>query len=361
MQPLRESQMKLSLVPAVALSWVMSAGLFVSAHAQTGVDRPSAIADLREVRVTIDNFVRAATNIEFGKYVSLAGGVNRFFHFREPTPIDNQPTIRMNRDTLYSSAVVDVTEGATLTLPDVGDRYMSAMIVNQDHFINEVFLGRGTFTLDVDKFDTPYVTVFLRVLVDAADPGDIAAVNAIQDGMVIEAASSKPFIEPDYDEGAFKAMVAAILGLGPFTPDSSRMFGARKDVDPLRHFIGTTGGWGGLPEDEAFYLNVDPGLPVGMYKIDIPADVAVDAFWSVSLYNAQGFFQPNKRGAYSVNSVSGARNENGSMTVHLGGCEDGRTNCLPIMKGWNYTVRMYRPSPEILDGSWAFPEAKPIN
>src|SRR4026208_1121061 len=31
-------------------------------------------------------------------------------------------------------------------------------------------------------------------------------------------------------------------------------------------------------------------------------------------------------------------------------------NCIPIVKGWNYTVRLYRPRPEILDGTWKFPE-----
>ena len=97
--------------------------------------------------------------------------MNRFYHFREPTPVDNQPTIRMNRDTLYSTAVVDISEGATLTLPDVGERYMSAMIVNQDHYINEVFHGGGTYTLDMDTFDTPYVIVYMRTLVDASDRG----------------------------------------------------------------------------------------------------------------------------------------------------------------------------------------------
>lgn len=39
----------------------------------------------------------------------------------------------------------------------------------------------------------------------------------------------------------------------------------------------------------------------------------------------------------------------------------GRANCLPIMDGWNYTVRLYQPGPEILDGSWAFPEAQPAS
>jgi hypothetical protein len=29
------------------------------------------------------------------------------------------------------------------------------------------------------------------------------------------------------------------------------------------------------------------------------------------------------------------------------------------MEGWNYTVRMYRPGPEILDGSWTFPALDP--
>jgi len=66
-------------------------------------------------------------------------------------------------------------------------------------------------------------------------------------------------------------------------------------------------------------------------------------------------------GRYNINSVLGERNDDGSMTVHLGGCEDGRVNCLPILEGWNYTVRLYRPGPEILDGSWSFPEAKSLN
>jgi hypothetical protein len=79
-------------------------------------------ADQLVVPITVDNFVRAATHLEFDKYLSLAGGVNLFFHFQKSTPVDKQPTIRMNRDTLYSVAVIDISEGATLTLPDVGAR-----------------------------------------------------------------------------------------------------------------------------------------------------------------------------------------------------------------------------------------------
>lgn len=202
--------------------------------------------------------------------------------------------------------------------------------------------------------------VFVRTLVDASDTADTAAVNALQDQMKVEAASSKPFIPPNCDKESYEAMVATILPMAPFVPDSFNMFGARENVKPVRHFLGTAGGWGGLPENEAFYLTVDPGLPVGEYRIDVPADVPVDAFWSISLYNAQGFFEPNSRGAYSFNSVTGERNKDGTITMHLGGCEDDRMNCLPIMEGWNYTVRLYRPGEQVLDGSWVFPEARPV-
>jgi hypothetical protein len=342
----------------LALSLLMLAPF---AGAQRGSDQPTAIADLGEVPVTVDNFVRAASDIEFAKYLSLAGGVNRFTHFRAPTTVERQPTIRMNRDTLYSIAVIDVSDDAALVLPDVDERYLSSMIVNQDHFIPAVFHGGGRHRLKRNDMETDYVLVIIRTLVDAGDPDDVAAVNALQDAMTIEAGSAAPFIPPPYDEESYEGLVAAILGLSPFVPDSTGMFGSREDIAPVKHFVGTASGWGGLPETEAIYVNVDPQLPPGRYRIDVPADVPVDAFWSISLYNAAGFFEPNDLGAYSLNSVTGERDGDGSMTVHLGGCDDGRVNCLPIMEGWNYTVRLYLPAQEVLDGSWEFPAAQRID
>ena len=60
------------------------------------------------------------------------------------------------------------------------------------------------------------------------------------------------------------------------------------------------------------------------------------------------------RGAYSVNNLTATPNADGSVTVHFGG-DDDRPNLIPIMDGWNYTVRLYRPRAEVLDGSWTFP------
>jgi hypothetical protein len=46
--------------------------------------------------------------------------------------------------------------------------------------------------------------------------------------------------------------------------------------------------------------------------------------------------------------------------VRLGTDPGDAQNFLPITAGWNYVVRLYRPRPEILDGSWTFPTPVPV-
>lgn len=193
-----------------------------------------------------------------------------------------------------------------------------------------------------------------RILVDPGSADDVAAVNAIQDRFKLDAASSKSFEAPEYDVASLDATRKALLELAKGLTSFDHAFGARKDVDPVRHLLGSAAGWGGLPDEEAAYMSFQPGKPVGEYVLTVK-DVPVDGFWSISLYNADGFFEPNGRDAYSVNNLTATRNGDGSVTVHFGGCGDDRPNCLPIMEGWNYTVRLYRPRPEVLDGSWTFP------
>jgi hypothetical protein len=123
--------------------------------------------------------------------------------------------------------------------------------------------------------------------------------------------------------------------------------------------VSTAAGWGGLPDDEATYVGVVPGLPVGEYELIVSDDVPVDGFWSISVYNADGYFEPNDADAYSVNSITAARNDDGTVTIRFGGDGDPATNSLPITEGWNYLVRLYRPRPEIRSGAWRFPSISP--
>lgn len=87
------------------------------------------------------------------------------------------------------------------------------------------------------------------------------------------------------------------------------------------------------------YLNVTPSKNDGttIYKLKVK-DVPVDGFWSITVYNAEGYFQPNKLNAYSINNITAKKSEDGSVAIQFGGCDGTTPNCLPITKGWIYTV-----------------------
>ena len=156
-------------------------------------------------------------------------------------------------------------------------------------------------------------------------------------------------------------MREALLTLNATLPDLRKAFGARSEVDPVRHLIGAASAWGGNPDKDAIYLTVTPSRNDGaaIYKLNVK-EVPVDAFWSVIVYTADGHLQKNQYDAYSLNSITAKKSDDGSVAIQFGGCDGKIANCLPTMSGWNYMVRLYRPRAEILNGSWQFPEAQPV-
>ncbi|MBR1122221.1 DUF1254 domain-containing protein [Bradyrhizobium lablabi] len=314
--------------------------------------------------VTIDNFKRAESDLYFGNAVKDADGVGKMHHRREPMQIDKQPVIRTNRDTLYSSAVLDLDAGpASITLPDAGKRFRSMQVINEDHYVvGNVEYRPGAYQIDRKKVGTRYVLIALRTLVDPNDPKDVAQVHALQDATRISQKSPGKWEVPNWDPVSQKKVRDALLVLGSTIPDFKGAFGAKGQVDPIRHLIGTATAWGGNPEKDATYLNITPSKNDGntVYRLDVK-DVPVDGFWSISLYNAEGYFVKNDANAYSLNNLTGKKNADGSIAVQFGGCDAKVANCLPIMPGWNYTVRLYRPRPEVLNGKWKFPEPKPVS
>ena len=298
----------------------------------------------------------------FARFVE-DGGFGKIAHERELTPIDKQTVIRLNRDTLYSFGVFDLDAAPlTVTLPDAGERYMSVQVIDQDHYAQEVFYAPGRFTLTRDKVGTRYVCLAIRTFVNPDDAADVQAVHALQDAVAVEQAAIGKFEVPVWDATSLTKVREALLALGAASGgiDSARMFGKQEDVDPVQHLIGTAAGWGGNPATAALYDGVVPTVNDGKmeYQMQIE-DVPVDGFWSVSVYNEDGFFEKNARNAYTVNDVTAERNEDGSVTLQFGGDENA-PNYLPIVPGWNYLVRMYRPRKEILDGTWKFPTAQPV-
>lgn len=313
------------------------------------------------IHVSPDNFVRAESDLCFGNLVR-DGGFGTFHHIRDLSPIDNQLVIRQNRDTLYSAGVFDLDAGpVTVTVPDAGDRFISVQVITEDHYVPQVIYTAGTHTFDREAIGTRYVVLAVRILVDPGDPADVETVHSLQDATIASQDRAGSFAVPDWDPVSQKVVRDALLSLASTLPDTRGAFGPKEDTDPVRHLICSASAWGGNPEKDALYLNVTPARndATTVYRLSV-GEVPVDGFWSVTVYNADGYFTANSRNAYSLNNITAARSADGTVDIQFGGCDDCAVNCLPITPGWNYLVRLYRPRPEILDGSWVFPEAQPV-
>jgi hypothetical protein len=292
-------------------------------------------------------------------YIKKFDNFGKFYHIREPYDVNKQMTVRGNRDTLYSFGVFDLTSPLTLTMPDPKGRYQSLMAISQDHSIASVY-GPKKGTLTQEMIGTRYVFLVIRTFMDPNDDQDIKEAHRLQDAVGIEQADIGKFEVPDWKKDEVEQMRDTINVVASTLTDTSKMFGKKEELDPAYWMFGAALGWGGLPAAAATYMNVVPEKNDGKTPYTLTAkDVPVDAFWSVTLYDNKGWMPVNKYNAYSFNNVTAKKNEDGSITVHFGG-DSKQPNFLPIVPGWNYIVRLYRPKKEILDGSWTFPSPKAV-
>ncbi|MGE3872961.1 MAG: DUF1254 domain-containing protein [Parvibaculaceae bacterium] len=315
------------------------------------------------VSVTADNFVRAESDLYFGNIVKR-GGFGKFDHNRDLAAVDDkQLVVRSNRDTIYSGAVFDLDAGpVTITMPDAGKRFMSMQVIDQDQYTHLVAYKPGSHALTRNEIGTRYVIVFVRTFVDPSNPEDIEQVHALQDAIKTDQPGGPGKFEvPHWDKASQDKVRDALLVLASTLVDQRRMYGSKSEVDPVRFVIGAAMGWAGNPDKDATYLIGTPAKNDGQTIHELVVrDVPVDGFWSVSLYNEKGYFVQNQYNAYSFNNITAKTSDDGSIRIQFGGCDGKIPNCLPIMKGWNYIVRLYRPRAEILDGSWDFPQATAI-
>jgi hypothetical protein len=202
--------------------------------------------------------------------------------------------------------------------------------------------------------------VAFRTFVDVSDPDDIAKAHAAQDAIKVSGGGEGPFETPDWDLEALGVARKALSDIAVLGFNADYAFGRKDEVRPIDHLVGAAAGWGGLPRTAASYVVDSVSANDGKTPHAVTVkDVPVDAFWSVTVYNADGYLEANDLGVNSYNNVSAKPNDDGSYTLHFGGCEDGRVNCIPISPGWNYSLRLYQPREAILDGTWTFPPIAP--
>jgi hypothetical protein len=253
--------------------------------------------------------------------------------------------------------VLDLSKPANVILPETGGRYQSLHVINQDHY-SFAKIKPGRYELIQENVGTRYAYLIVRTFFDANDPDDLKVTNTLQDALKVEGGASGPLDLPDWNIDQLMIARDALNTLAKLGVSNVGAFGAKEEIDPINHLIFTAAGWGGLPNKQTIAelgsVENNDGTPHVLRVKDVP----VRAFWSVIVYDANGFIPENDLGIYSYNNVSAKPNADGSITIHFGGNPD-QINYLPIAEGWNYAIRMYEPGEEILNGSWTFPKIVP--
>ena len=156
---------------------------------------------------------------------------------------------RVDRDTRYASGVFDLDAGpVTITIPDAGKRFMSLIVIDEDHYVHGVYYGPGSHTLTKDQIGTRYVLAALRTLVDPDNPDDVKAVHEQQDVTNVDQAGGPGTFEvPNWEAASQKKVRGALIVLNGTLPDLRHAFGSKAEVDPVRHLIGTASAWEATP------------------------------------------------------------------------------------------------------------------
>ena len=305
--------------------------------------------------VTPERYPTDETSRQMLKNQALVG-VNQILHKRQLTPTDNQPVVRMNRDTYYSFAVVDVSKGATVTIPEIPEeKYVSVQPVTEDHRIQAMSYGPGTFELSTHTGDHLYLVIRLDATFTEAE------VKAIQDKMYITANSDNPFkTEPvnkesfEQVENSLKAKMPELLKkegpkaiFGMFTNPTDE---SKDSFDQEKYEIGSAIGWGGAQTKDNVYEVSGNYATDGCYELTFD-DPENKAFWSITVYDKNGFMFDDLA---NFSSNTAKPNEDGTYTISLG-CGEGAINNLKIDNSTNYFnlgIRHYQPSKRVVEDDY---------
>ena len=310
--------------------------------------------------VTEGNYALAESQIIFKDYMTKiasatqTNGMGVFMHNRQAPDPNDKTIVRINFDTRYSFALLDLTEEATLVMPETNGRYQSAWFVTEEHYNPMAINQPGTYKINEKNMGCKYVMVAIRTQVNMQDPEDMEAVTKLQDAIQLtqkDRGHYAPSQEWKMDEVlAMRQKYQKTTEEQHITPD--KMFGKKGEVALLPHNCGVAYGWGGFTQDQAVYLTYTPvqDTPCTLTLKDVP--IADNAFWSITIYDKDGY--PHEA-PFNINSRFVKNNVDGSATIHFGG-DPQADNYMHIFEGWTFVLRMYLPQKAYFEGLWQKPE-----
>ena len=316
------------------------------------------------VEVTPSSYPTTETSRQILKTQDLAG-VNKYYHNRVLTQTKNQPVVRMNRDTYYSEAVVDVSQGATITLPEIPDgKYISVQPVTEDHRIQPMIYDAGTTSL------TTHTGTHLYLIVRLDSTFSEAEVTRLQDQMQISAKSDKIFAaEPVTKESfiavenALKTKLADVVKRDGINALSGMFTAPTDESNALftqeKYEVGAAVGWGGAQWEDNIY-EISGNYPVETCHQVTFKDPENKAFWSITVYNKSGFMFND---VANISSNTAAENKDGTYTVSFGCGQDAPNNLETSNDSgvFNLAIRHYQPSQAVsVDGFRIVPLVKAV-
>ena len=315
----------------------ISAGLVIASFLAGGA---------RAEPVTPENYVVAETDWNFAGQQAQAP-INTWTH-NDPATKDNQTIIRSNADVVYSLALVDVSEGATLSISKRENGALQLIhYMDENHLTHGVIYAGESVTVTPDDLTGgEYIYILARTQIS----DDMAETKVAQRSMVIDASSARPYQSKGFDAAeveSFREKLTAELfsgeAFGDGALDASRAFGATFDnVDTKDYYYAAAAGWGGLPPQHAQYTAfvAGQGSAAKCQTITFPKpnlDFENGGFFSLTTYNAESWIAEDN---FYIGHKRMLDNGDGTMTIDFN-CDT--PHSVTVGEGWNGSFRFYKP------------------
>jgi hypothetical protein len=313
----QESQNK--VISATSKDTTISTTAVVEAHTKSGQHTP---ADFN-----VSDFAYKVSETDFNINRSLAKApINEWAHQEDVSYVKTQQVIRENQDVIYSSAVVDVSQGATISLPK-GKTYQVIQIIDMQNYTVKTLYPGESITLTPDNLTYGnYVYLNMRTRKKSLDQAGLDDAHKRQREAIIQAKSAIPYTSPDIviplkKMEEIRTVLIDDMKKG-LLKNTSDVMGTPYNTDPQGHIYATAYGWGGLPIEDAGYLDLvnntkmENGICLPSKITFKPADLNYEkgGFWSITTYNLEGWLAEDKA---SISNSTAVPNEDGTYTIHF--------------------------------------------
>ena len=329
------------------ISWFFVSGLVFCNLSYAGI-----AIDGKEYKTTIPvtekNYTDAEAEYNFLKWKNK-DAMNKLFHLTQLTPAGVMPTIRMNRDTLYSAALVDASNGFTIHMPDQGI-FTSVLIIDQKGYSQDYIWKLGTHKITIDKTNGDFVWVLFRIGLEQG----IDKARKAQKTVAIADMGNKVWLPKNYDKNQYHKLhdqyMNEAIDSGMFLQygyDASR-------IDMKTKSLSDAAGWGGMDFGVNNYQISKNMSGDNCYSTTFE-DPLADEFWSFTMYDKDGWLLPVDE-ENVLNSRDAVANKDGTYTVRFNCGKNTANNLQTNEKVFGFAWRVYGSSYKVKSGLW-----NPIN